>query len=507
MKTKKSILNFILLSLGVLVLINVLSDRYFFRLDFTADKRYTLNKATTDILSSLTQPVTVKAYFSENLPPDVAKTRRDFKELLVEYANRSNGKIVYQFINPNEKEEIEQQAAQAGIQPVMINVREKDQVKQQKAYLGAELQMGDRTEVIPFMQPGAAMEFALSSSIKKLSVQNKPVIGLLQGHGEPNLQALQQAYSALAVLYEVQTVTLNDSTPLSDQIKTLAIIDPKDTFPQSDLQHIEQFMAKGKNVFIAYSHENADLSKATGTARHTGLEDWLALKKINIEDQIIVDALCGNVNVMQQQGGFSFNTQMQFPYFPLINKFEDHPVTKGLEQVVLRFPSPIKYTGDSSLKFIPILKSSDKSGTQQSNSFFNVQKQWTNADFPLHHLTIGAAVSGNIAGGAASKMVVIANGDFAVNGEGQQAAQQLPPDNVNLLVNAIDWLSDDTGLIELRTKGVTSRPLDQTEEGTKTFYKYFNFLLPILLIIAYGFIRMQLKRSQRVRRMEEDFFN
>ena len=101
-------------------------------------------------------------------------------------------------------------------------------------------------------------------------------------------------------------------------------------------------------------------------------------------------------------------------------------------------------------------------------------------------------------------MVVIANGDFAVNGEGQMA-QQLPADNVNLMVNAIDFLSDDTGLIELRTKGISSRPLDATEDGTKTFYKYLNFLLPILLIVAYGFIRVQMKRSQRVRRMEESY--
>ena len=76
---------------------------------------------------------------------------------------------MYTFINPNEKEEVEQQATQAGVQPVMINVRDKDQMKQQKAYLGAVVQMGERTEVIPFMQPGAAMEYALASSVKKLS--------------------------------------------------------------------------------------------------------------------------------------------------------------------------------------------------------------------------------------------------------------------------------------------------------------------------------------------------
>src|SRR6185369_16463465 len=151
MRTKKSLLNFILLTIGILVLVNVLSDSYFFRFDFTADKRYTLSNATKDVLKAVKQPITVKAYFSENLPPDIAKTKRDFKDLLIEYASRSKGKVVYEFINPNEKEEVEKQAMQSGIQPVMINVREKDQVKQQKAYLGAAVQMGEKTEVIPFM--------------------------------------------------------------------------------------------------------------------------------------------------------------------------------------------------------------------------------------------------------------------------------------------------------------------------------------------------------------------
>lgn len=505
MKTKKSLINFILLVVAILVVVNFLSDSYFFRLDFTADKRYTLDKATTDILKSIQKPITVKAYFSENLPPDIAKTKRDFKELLIEYANRSKGKVVYEFINPNEKEEYETQATQAGVQPVMINVREKDQMKQQKAYMGAVVQMGEKTEVIPFMKPGAAMEYTLSSSIKKLSVAEKPTVGILQGNGEPSLRAMQQAEGGLSVLYNVEEVKLTDTTPVPDQIRTLAIIDLKDTISDGQLKQLDDFLAKGKNIFIAYNRVTADLSKATGASRHTGLEDWLDKKGIHIENQFVVDATCGTINVQQQQGAYTFNSQLQFPYFPLINKFEDHPVTKGLEQVVLRFPSPIKFTGDSSLiHFTPIIKSSDKTGVQQPPLFFNITKNWTQADFPMSQLTLGAAITGKLSGGVISKMVVIANGDFAVNGEGP-SAMQLLPDNLNLIVNAIDWLSDDTGLIELRTKGVTARPLEQTEDSTKTFYKYLNFLLPILLIVSYGFIRIQMNRKQRMRRMEENY--
>jgi ABC-type uncharacterized transport system involved in gliding motility auxiliary subunit len=109
-----------------------------------------------------------------------------------------------------------------------------------------------------------------------------------------------------------------------------------------------------------------------------------------------------------------------------------------------------------------------------------------------------------LSGNSDSKILLITDGDFAINGEGQRA-QQLQPDNVNLMVNSIDYLSDDTGLIELRTKGVSSRPLDELEDGTKTTLKYLNFILPILLVIIYGFVRMQMKRNLKVKRMEEDY--
>lgn len=101
-------------------------------------------------------------------------------------------------------------------------------------------------------------------------------------------------------------------------------------------------------------------------------------------------------------------------------------------------------------------------------------------------------------------MVVVGDGDFAINGSGQNA-QEINPDNVNLMVNSIDWLSDDTGLIELRTKGITSRPLAQISDGRKTFLKYLNFLLPILLIILYGIFRGQRNRTLRYKRMQDNF--
>ncbi|MFA5817074.1 MAG: Gldg family protein [Bacteroidales bacterium] len=498
----KRTITFILIALGIIVLVNILSDNFFLRMDLTSDHRYTLSKASKNIIRSLKEPVTITAYFSNNIPAELAKTKRDFKEMLIEYNNISKGQIVYEFIDPSANPETEQKAMSAGIQPVIANIREKDQVKQQKVYLGAVVSMGEESDNIPFMQPGAAMEYALSSAIKKISVKNKPAIGIIQGHGEPGIAAMAQAYTALNILYEVEPVFLTDTAKNLMKFKTVALIAPKDTIPPGHLAQLDEFLAKGGNLYIAMNRVEGNLSVARGLVVNTGLENWLMGKGLMVESNFVVDSRCANINVRQQQGMFTYNTTVKFPYLPLISKFADHPITKGLESVLLPFASTVSYTGDTTKTFVPIAQTSEMSGTQQAPVYFDVSKQWGQADFPMKGLTVAGVLTGKIAGQNQSTIVLIGDGDFAVNGEGDQARQQ-SPDNISLMVNSIDYLSDDTGLIELRTKGVTNRPIKQIEDGKKAFLKYFNFLLPLLLVIIYGIFRSQYNRNLRNKRMEE----
>jgi gliding motility-associatede transport system auxiliary component len=493
----------IILVVIIVIIVNILSENWAFRIDLTEGKEYTLSKATRDILKNLDKPVTVTAYFSKDLPPNIGNISGNLRDMLVEYGNRSGGMVVYKFVNPNENEAMEREAVQNGIQPIMINVREKDQVKQQKAYLGAVVTMGDAKEVIPFLQPGSAMEYALSTAIKKISVVNKPSIALIQGHGEPLINEVIQVYRELSVLYNVQPLTLTDTTTQLGKFKTIAIVRPSDTIPPAQLSILDKYLAGGGNIFLALNRVQGNFSNATGSAVNTGFDEWLKGKGVTIPDNFIIDAQCGSVTLQQQQGGFTMQSQIQFPYLPVIHKFADNPITKGLESVSLQFASPITFSGDSSLKFIPIAFTSDKSGSLKAPLYFDIQKQWQLTDFPMSGLVVAAIVEGKLSGNGSSKMVIVSDGDFAVGGT--QAGSQLPPDNVSLMANAIDWLSDDTGLIELRTKGVTSRPVKELESGTKAMIKWINFLLPIILIMIYGLIRMQINHGKRIKRMEVSY--
>ncbi|MCX6303447.1 MAG: Gldg family protein [Bacteroidetes bacterium] len=505
MKSSKSVYTYILLIVGVIIFVNLLGDRFFLRLDFTADKRYTLSEPTKNILETLKKPVTVTAYISEELPQQFAQLRRDFREELIEYSNRSKGKVMFEFINPNKDDATEQKTMQEGISPVLINVREKDQVKQQKAYLGAVVHYGDQKEVIPLIQSGSAMEYSLSTSIKKMTVENKPKVGILQGHGETSLNSLAQVMQSLLVLYDVEPVKLDEVSINLMNYKTLVIISPRDSFPPAHLGKLDEFLAAGKSICIAMNRVNGDLQTVSGTEIKTGLEKWLETKGVRVNPNFIVDQNCGTVMVNQQQGYMSFQSNMRFPYLPVITKFADHPVTKGLTSVLLQFASSIDFLPQGGgITLTSLATTSDKSGTENPPLTFNINRNWQQQDFPRSGLIVGALASGRLSGNMNSRMIIISDGDFPANGEGQQA-RQIQPDNLNLMVNSIDWLSDDTGLIDLRTKEVTSRPIDQMDDAKKVMLKYLNFLLPILLIIGIGIGRYQSRRNLRIRRMNENY--
>lgn len=505
MKAKNFYISLFLI-LAVILLANLLVYQLVLRLDLTEDRQYTLSKASRDIIQNLPEQVHIQVYFTDELPADAEKVHRDFQEMLVEYANLSRGDISYVFTDPSKNAETEEEALKQGIRPVMINVREKDQVKQQKAFMGAVVQMGDQTEVIPFIQPGGSMEYMLSTAIKKISVIDKKVIGFLQGHGEAGPGEMQQVAAQLQVLYHLQTVEISDTSGIPEHIHTLAVINPRDSLPPSHMAEIERFLAQGGNLFLAFNAVDADFSSGTpmGMPVESGWRSWLAGKGLKVDSSFVVDASCGSVNVQQQQGFFTISSAVKFPYLPVVKDFIDHPVSQGLEAMVMQFVSPMIYTGDTTFSFTPLLTSSSKSDTEYAPLYMDVQKEWTDADFPKSGLMLAGILEGPLAGNVRSRMIVVADGDFAVGGAGQNA-RQVQPDNAHFVANSIDWLSDDTGLIELRTRGTVWRPIKEMEDAKKSMLKWLNFALPLLLVILYGVYRYQKNRMIRIKRMEENY--
>lgn len=488
------------LIIGIIVLANLLGNQFFKRFDLTEDKQFTLSNATKDILKNLEEPVTVTAYFTEGLNPEFGKARSDFRDLLIEYANLSKGMVDYEFINPNESEETEQTAQQNGIQPVLISVREKDQTKQQRAYLGAVLKSGEQTDVIPLIQPGSSMEYDLSTTIKKMAVLDKPSVGIIQGYRSAGANELGAVYQSLGILYNVENLDLNAEEIVPARFRTIAIVAPQDSIPPAHLAKLDQFLDRGGNLFVGINTVGNQGNGVQGVVINTGLEGWLKAKGVEVENSYLIDQACGSVTVPQQRGPFTINAQVQFPYFPMPNTFADHPITKGLEQIIMPFASPVRYIGTNPADFTPLVYSSKKAGIITAPTTFAIEKNWTASEFPMSNIIMGGILTGKGGNDLPYRIVVIGDGDFpsAAQGRGQS-------DNASLMTNSIDWLSDDTGLIELRTKGVASRPIEDMEDGQRSFLKWANFLVPIALVMAYGIFRYQARRNRRSRRMGESY--
>lgn len=504
---RNSIIVRLFIFIGIVVVLNLISDKLFFRLDFTADGRYTLSNATKNVLEDLDDVVTITAYFSEDLPTQLLSNRKDFLDMLIEYENRSDGNIVYEFVNPNETEETEGEAQQAGISPVVINVTERDQVQQMRAYMGAIMEMGDRKEIIPVIQPGAAMEYDLTTSLKKISIQDKPKVAFLQGHGEPSLGATAQLIQQLLVLYDVEPLILTDTAVVPSYYRTLVIMNPTDTITSRDFSLIDNYIDQGGNVFVSFSAVEGDMRTAyLQPSADIGLRGWLQDKGLIVGYRFVVDAACASVSVRQQQGPFTFNAQVQFPYFPIVQEFPEHPISQGIESLLLPFVTNIAINNtDTSIHITPLALSSANSGLIPAGRAIDINKKWAENDFPLQNEILAVALDGKIGSNPGARMVVVPNGSFAVNGEPGEGQQQLNPDNVNFASNSIDWLSDDTGLIDLRTKGVTSRPLDVIEDSTRNMLKYGNVFIPILIILIYSFVRKQTNNRRKQEWMQGNY--
>lgn len=516
-KNKKEAGIQILLVIGIAISANLLAEEWVLRFDLTENNRYTLSEASIDIAESLEDPVTVKAYFSENLPPNLSRVKSELLNYLEEFRAYSGNNLEYQFINPNKDKATERKAQQAGVRPVTIDVRKQNQVSQKRAYLGVVFSYQGQQEAIPLVQPGGSMEYAIATKIKQLTVEDKPSIGLLQGHGEPPKRHMQQFVNELTKRYELVNVSGLDTTSVPANIKTLLVIKPEQQLNPAELRAIDQYIMSGGKAIFAVNRVRTMMRRGRATVQETGINRLLSAYNIPVKPNLIHDARASTIRMRQNRGGFQLVNNVRYPFIPQVTNFSNHPVSNGLESVVFQFVSSLDTTQVDSAQTLSILaESSEKTGITRGRFNLSPNRNWSAQDFTRSHLPLAAAVEGSFQSAFASvdsvdvplsqsqktSLIVFGDGDFVVNGP-RQRRQRLPSDNISLMVNSVDWLADDTGLIELRTEQVTDRSLQQLSDGTKTLLKYVNIFLPVLFVLGYGFYRYQRRRSRRRKWIEE----
>jgi len=508
----------IVLIFGILSTLNYVTNNILLRFDLTENNRYTLSDASRDIAASIDDPITVSAYFSDDLPPQLSIAEDEFRNFLDEFRAVSRGNLEYRFLNPNESDETEAEAQEAGIRPVMIDVRERDQISQKRAYFGAVFQYNDKREVLPVIQPGASLEYSIASTIKKLTIEQKPRIGFLQGQGQPSLNAMIEVTGELRQMYDVTEVSGIDTAGVPPETEVLILAAPREEFTTEELMAVDQYIMAGGKVIFAVNR--VDVQVQTGSSRplETGIEKLLAAYHLPVNADLVRDVQSSTIQVRQQQGPFTMINDVQYPYVPLISNFSEHPVSDGLDAVVFQFVSSVDTSLAGRGQTVTVLAKSSRRADITNNFFdLNPMREWQENDFTKSGVPIAAMIEGEFRSAFAdvdtldvalekssrNNVIVFGDGDFIVNGEGQQQ-QRLPQDNISLLVNAVDWLADDTGLIALRTKGVRNRPIEPLEDTTKTILKYLNVFVPIFLVSGYGLVRYQRRKLRRFHFMNEE---
>jgi gliding-associated putative ABC transporter substrate-binding component GldG len=503
----------VLLIAGSLAALTFTADQFLWRADLTENNRYTLASASRDIAQAPEDPVTVTAYFTANLPARFGRTKEQFQALLQEFRAAADGNVEFTFVNPNESDETAQEARRAGIQPVTIDVRQRNKMTQKRAYLGAVFQYRDQREVLPFIEPGSALEYSIASTIQKLTQTQKAVLGVLQGHGEPSIEAMSQLRDALSGRYDLQTVSGIDTTGVPPTVDVLLVTRPSKPLSTQTALALDQYVMRGGRVLFALNNAQTNIRIGRAMPLETGLEPLLSSYGLPIQPNLVRDRNASAVRVQQQRSGFNVVNQVRYPYIPQIVNFSDHPVSKGLDQTIFRFVSSLDTTKvDTSAQLTVLARSSQQSASASLPAKISPDQDWTASDFAGASLPVAGLLEGTFTSAFAgtdtldverakspdTKMIVFGDGDFIVNGTGRRQ-QRLPEGNVNFVANSVDYLADDTGLISLRTQRVTSRPLMQLSATTETILKYTNVLLPILLVIGYGLVRYRRNQAQRRR--------
>ncbi len=499
MNNKKiQILLQLLLVLAIIIVVNFISVRVFGRIDLTDQKVYTLADASKSLVRSLDDKVTIKAYFTEDLPAPYNNNRRATLDILNEYKAYAGGNLQFEFINPV-GEKAEQETREQGVPPVEVQVVEQYKFQVKRAFLGLVFFYEDKKEVMPVVQNLGALEFDISSTIKRLTTRMKKRIGFTSGHQEPALSSLNNANRVVMQQFEPVTIDLSKNEPIPTDLAALLVIAPQTKFSESAKYQLDQYLMRGGKIGFLLNKVNANLQMRVGQNIDLGLEDMLEQYGVRLNPDLVRDAQCANIGVMQQIGPFPVQSQIPFPYIPHASNFDrDNPMVKDLRGVMFHFISSIDTSMATSkgVRTDVLVRSSKQSG--RLTGFFTVdpfhrysKQDLSESDIPLAAVVHGSFKSffadrepkSSITQSPETRIVVVGDGDFMKD----EILGNL--DNLTFFANIIDYLADDTGLISIRSKNIAIAPLDPVSDGTKQLLKWGNLLLPPFLIIGYGLIR------------------
>jgi gliding-associated putative ABC transporter substrate-binding component GldG len=512
----------IVLVLGIIALLNIIGVRFFTRMDLTSSKMYTLSDASKNLVRSLDDKFLVKAYFTSDLPAPYNNNRRYLQDQLDDYRAYSHGNFQYEFIDPSQNQDLEQEAQRYGIPPVQVQVLKEDKFQVEKAYMGLVMLYGDKQERLPVVQQTDNLEYDISSAVKKLTSKELKKVGFLTGEGEPSFQQISRLKDVLDKQYQVTTVDLAGGNAIPSDIAVLVIDSPTRAFKSWEKFLIDQYLMEGGKIAFFINKVSASLQNQRGQPTNIDLDDLLEAYGVRVNTDLVRDTRCAMVTVSQQSGFFVIQNQVPFPYLPMASDFsKGSPIVKTLGSVIFFFASSIdtSLARGKGLGLDVLVKSSNRSGRQEGAFFFNPTAPMTKDMFSESGIPMAVTIEGSYTSafrdkpvvldstvrssidttkrlltGKSSRIVVVGDGDFI-----QDQYSGGNKDNVIFASNIVDWLADDIGLASIRSRDTSPKPLAEVSEGTKSLVKGLNLAAPPLLVVVVGVLRWRWRVGMRKR--------
>lgn len=544
MKIKNAIIVII-----ALVLANILVHHIVVRWDMTNDKRYSLSQSTKNLLSSLDQPLEIVILLDGELNAGFTRLKKATTEMVEELGMYTgNG---YRILDIKEQElDIREQ-----LPPIVIHERtHKGQTAQTTVYPYALAKYGNRTQVVHLLknQRGLSgednlnnsienLEYAFTEAIRHLTQTEVEKIAFLEGHGELEEKYVYDLTQALAQYYQIDRGVLGTEAGVLDEYKAVIIADPQQPFSESDKYILDQYVMQGGRILwvvngVRFSEDYLSSQGATPIiALELNINDLLFRYGVRINHALVQDLQCLPVPVDVSINSSEPNWQpMPWTYAPLLLTSQASSITRNVAQVSATMASAIDLVGgEDGLRKEVLLATSTASKLTATPA--RVDLNWgvdNETSFQYAFIPVAVCIEGSFPSlyayqlppeeittqnpllkqSKATKQIVVAAGS-AIRNEWQKDTPlplgydrytQRQFGNRDFMVNAVLYLTDDQGWMQLRQKEFTLRLInDQRAQNTHITAQVVSIFVPLALLAIVGVIVIITRRRLYVRKNHE----
>lgn len=546
MKIKKweDILQFVAVFL-LIVLLNIYAGTYFFRLDLTEEKRYTIAEPTKDILRKLDDQVYVEVYLDGDLNAGFKRLQKAIRETLDEFTVYGGANVQYKFVNPDEASSEEdrnnfyKQLTGKGVQPTNLFDNQNGKKVEKIIFPSALISYKNKETPVLLLKGNVAaspmeqlnqsvenVEYELINAIKKITLSQKPSIAIIEGHDELRPIDIADLTTSLDEFYVVDRVNLQQNN--LDGYAAVMIAQPKTRFSELEKYKLDQYIMNGGKAlfFIDAIQMNLD-SISKGGAYAFGydlnINDMLFKYGIRINTDLIQDTEMGRIVVNIGKLGDQPNFRpFAWHYYVILNRFKRMPITKNLNGIYTRFLSTMDTIKTPNVKKTPLLLTNQYSRVRRMPNLVRLEEVRTDLDPKLYNrsfLPVCYLLEGKFTSlyknrfapdsienkqvkqeSEPTKIIVFSDGDIPRNEIDKRNGQPLPLgydqlsqqtfSNKDFVMNALAYLIDENGLISSRNKEITLRPLDKFRvQDEKLSWQLINMVLPVAVIISFGIFR------------------